>query len=88
MITDQAERRLHTLSQSQRGPETNPDFKIAVDQQTKARDRTFKGVPNSGCPLVPVGQPHPYLPIFNSILSNHLNMPKTMLWGCFTSCSY
>ena len=25
------------------------DFEIAVDQQTKARDRTFEGVPDSGC---------------------------------------
>ena len=24
------------------------DFEIAVDQQTKARDRTFEGVPDSG----------------------------------------
>ena len=31
------------------------------DQQTKARDRTFEGVPDSGCPPVPAGQPHPYL---------------------------
>ena len=25
------------------------DFEIAVDRQTRARDRIFKGVPNSGC---------------------------------------
>ena len=37
------------------------DFEIAVDQQTRARDRTFKEVPDSGCPPVPVGQPRPYL---------------------------
>ena len=24
------------------------DFEIAVDQQTRARDRTFEGVPDSG----------------------------------------
>ena len=24
------------------------DFEIAVDQQTRTRDRTFKGVPDSG----------------------------------------
>ena len=29
------------------------DFEIAVDQQTSALDR--------GCPLVPAGQPRPYL---------------------------
>ena len=34
---------------------------IAVDQQTKAHDQTFEGVPDSGCPLVPAGQPRPYL---------------------------
>ena len=38
-----------------------PDFDITVDQQTRARDRTFEGVPDSGCPPVPAGQPRPYL---------------------------
>ena len=33
------------------------DFEIAVDQQTRARDRAFKGVPDSGCPPVNAGQP-------------------------------
>ena len=37
------------------------DFEITVDQQTKAHDRTFEGVPDFGCPLVPTGQPRPYL---------------------------
>ena len=37
------------------------DFEIAVDQQTRARDRTFKVFPDSGCPPVPAGQPRPYL---------------------------
>ena len=37
------------------------DFEIAVDQQTKAHDQTFEGVPDSGCPPVPAGQPRPYL---------------------------
>ena len=31
------------------------DFEIAVDQQTKAHDQTFEGIP------VPAGQPRPYL---------------------------
>ena len=53
------------------------DFDIAVDQQTKAHDRTFEGVPDSGCPPVPAEQPRPYLVIFCPILPNHLNM----LWG-------
>ena len=26
------------------------DFEIAVDQQTKAHDQTFEGIPDSGCP--------------------------------------
>ena len=34
---------------------------IAVVKQTRARDRTFEGVPDSGCPPVPAGQPRPYL---------------------------
>ena len=37
------------------------DYEIAVDQQTKAHDQTFEGVPDSGCPPVPAGQPRPYL---------------------------
>ena len=37
------------------------DFEIGIDQQTKARDQTFEGVPDSGCPPVPAGQPRPYL---------------------------
>ena len=55
------------------------DFEIAVDQQTKAHDRTFEVVPDSGCPPVPAGQPRPYLVNFGSILANHLNMLKPML---------
>ena len=57
------------------------DFEIAVDQQTKAHDRTFEGVPDSGCPPVPAGQSRSYLVNFGSILPNHLNMLKTMLLG-------
>ena len=37
------------------------DLEIAVDQQFRASDQTFEGVPDSGCPPVPVGQPRPYL---------------------------
>ena len=37
------------------------DFEIAVDQQTRACDQTFEGVPDSGCTPVPTGQPRPYL---------------------------
>ena len=28
------------------------DFKIAVDQQTRAHDQNFEGVPDSGCPYL------------------------------------
>ena len=51
-------------------------FEIAVDQQTKAHDQTFEGVPDSGCPPVHAGQPRPYLLNFGSILPNRLNMLK------------
>ena len=49
------------------------DFEIAVDQKTKDHDRTFEGVPDSGCPPVPAGQPRPFLVNF------WLNF--AMLWG-------
>ena len=37
------------------------DFEIAVDQQTKAHDRTFEAVSDSESQPVPAGQPRPYL---------------------------
>ena len=37
------------------------DLEIAIDQHTRACDRTFEGVPDSGCPPVPAGQPRPFL---------------------------
>ena len=37
------------------------DFEIAVDQQTRAHDQIFEGVPDSGCPPVPAGQQRPSL---------------------------
>ena len=61
------------------------DFKIAVDQQTKAHDRIFEGVKDFRCPPVPAGQPRPYL--VNFLLPNHLNMLKTMLWGALLVAS-
>ena len=57
------------------------DLEIAVDQQTRARDRTFEGVPDSGCRPVPAGQPRPYLVNLWPILPNDLNMLKSMIWG-------
>ena len=53
------------------------DFEIAVDQQTRARDQAFEGVPDSGCPPVPAGQPCPYL--VNLWLNFWLNFAKSPL---------
>ena len=57
------------------------DFEIAVDQQTKAHDQTFEGVPDFGCQPVPRYSHALIGSIFGSILPNHLNMLKTVLWG-------
>ena len=54
------------------------DFEIAVDQQTKAHDQTFEGVPDSGCPRDSYAL---IWSIFGSILPNHFNILKTVLWG-------
>ena len=54
------------------------DLEIAIDQQTRACDQTFEGVPYSGCPLVPAGQPRPFLV---PIMPNHLNMLITKILG-------
>ena len=64
------------------------DFETAFDQQTKAHDRPFEGVPDSGCPR----DSHVLIwSILGSILPNSLNMLKVMLGGGggggFT-CSY
>ena len=54
------------------------DFVIAVDQQTRARDRTFEGVPDYGCPR----DSHAHIwSICGLIMPNDLNMLKTMIWG-------
>ena len=73
-----------SLESSLRGGGVHPvfcvklDFEIAVDQQTKAHDQTFEGVPDSGFPR----DSHALIwSIFGSILPNHLNMLKTLLWG-------
>ena len=55
------------------------DFEIAVDQQTRALDRNFKGFPDSGCPSVPADSHAHIWSIYGPILLNHLNMLKTML---------
>ena len=50
------------------------DFEIAVDQQTWARDRTFQGGPDSGCPR----DSHAHIwSICGPILTNDINMIKT-----------
>ena len=57
------------------------DFETAVDQQTRAHDWIFEGVPDSGWTPVPAGQPRPYLVNSWPNLPNHLNTIETMLWG-------
>ena len=62
------------------------DFEIAVDQQTKARDRIFEGVPDSVCPR----DSHAHITIrsiFGQILPNHLITCSKQCLGCST-CSY
>ena len=61
------------------------DFEKAVDQQTRARDQTFEGDPNSGCPRD--SNAHIWS-IFGIILPNHLNMHKTMLWDALLVAIY
>ena len=61
------------------------DFEIVVDQQTKARDQTFEGVPDTGCQPVPTdvrgtAMSHAHIwSICGPILPNDLS--KTMIWG-------
>ena len=63
------------------------DLEIAIDQPTRACDRTFKGVSDSGCSLVPAGQSRPFLSKLCPIMPNHLNMLITKIFRCFT-CSW
>ena len=62
------------------------DLEIAVVQQTKARDRTFEGVPDSGCLPVPAEQPRPYLvnlwPIFAKSPKHALLVATSLLNTC------
>ena len=54
------------------------DFEIAVDQQTRACDRTFVGFPDSGYPR----DSHAHIwSMCGPILPNDLNMLKIMIWG-------
>ena len=57
------------------------DFEIAVDQQTKAHDQTFEGFQTPGDHRCPRDSHALIWSIFGSILPNHLNMLKTVLWG-------
>ena len=54
---------------------------IAVDQNTKTRDRTFEGVPDPNLPPVPVVQPRPYLVPFwpNYAKSSEYNQNQIFL---------
>ena len=51
--------------------------KLVYQQPKIVRDQTFEGVPDSGCTRD--SRAHIWS-IFGSILPNHLNMLKTMLW--------
>ena len=57
------------------------DFEIAVDQQTKAHDQTFEGFRTPGAHRCPRDSHAFICSIFGSILQNHINMLKTVLWG-------
>ena len=57
------------------------DFEIAVDQQTRARDRNFERVPDSVCPPVPRDSHAHIWSICGPILPNELNILKPMIWG-------
>ena len=60
------------------------DFEIAVVQQTRARDRTFEGVPDSWCPPVTAGQPRPYLV---NLWPNFAKSPKHALGDLLVATS-
>ena len=60
-------------------------FEIAVDQQTRARDQTFEGVPD--CPVMPAGQPRPYLVNFWLNFAKSPKHAQNHALGCST-CSY
>ena len=64
------------------------DFAIAVDQQTRARKRTFEGVPDPGAHRC-LRDSHAHgLSFFGPILPNNLNMLNTMLWGGLFVANY
>ena len=73
----------------------HPDFncvvklylKIAFDQQTRARDRTLSGFWTPGAHRCSRDSRAHILSIFGSILPNHLNMLKPMLWSATTLLS-
>ena len=60
------------------------DLEIAIDQQTRACDRTSEGVPDFGCPPLLAGQPRPFLV---QIMPNHLNMLITKILGALLVAS-
>ena len=62
-------------------------FEIAVDQQTRACDRTIKGVLDSGYPPVPAGQPRPYLVNCWPKFAKSPQRVQNHAVGCFT-CTY
>ena len=64
------------------------DFAIAVDQQTRARKRTFEGVPDPGAHRFLRDSRAHNLSFFSLILPNNLNMLNTKLWGGLFVANY
>ena len=59
---------------------------IAVDQQTRTRDRTFEGVPDPNRPPEPVVQSRPYLVPFWPIYAKSPEVTQNQNFGC-SSCN-
>ena len=64
------------------------DFEVAVDQQTKAHDQTFEGVPDSGFSPVSAGQPRPHLVNFWLNFAKSLEHVQNHALGCSTEHKY
>ena len=60
------------------------DLEIAIDQHTRACDRTFEGVPDSGCPRD--SHAHFWSEICTN-MPNHLKMLKTQILGALLVAS-
>ena len=63
------------------------DFEKAVDQQTNAHDETSEGFRTPGAHRCPWDSHALIWSIFGSILTNYLNMFKTVLFGALLIAS-